>query len=229
VLERAPTANGSAELAPAHSVATGLAKLGLVLRHHAWQEREGSGLTPTQGQILAALHARSEPLTVGELAAELGVRSATISDSLATLVAKGHAVKGPSPRHPRAVAVRLTAKGRRAAARAAAWPDVLLAALDALEPAEQGVLARALTKMIRELQERGEIPVARMCASCRFFRPDAHDDALRPHHCAFVDAPFGDRELRLDCADQQPLPPTEAAALWAAFERSTPATPRRSP
>jgi DNA-binding MarR family transcriptional regulator len=229
VVERAPAADATPDVAPGRSVTTGLAKLGLVLRHHAWQERERSGLTPTQAQILALLRARGEPLTVGDLAAGLGVRSATISDSLSTLVAKGHAVKGPSPRHPRAVAVRLTARGRRAAERAAAWPDVFLAAVDVLEPAEQGVLLRALSKMIRELQERGEIPVARMCGSCCFFRPDAHDDALRPHHCAFVDAPFGDRELRLDCADHQPLPAAEAAALWAAFDRSTPATSRRSP
>jgi DNA-binding MarR family transcriptional regulator len=229
VVERAPTVDAAADLAPGRSVATGLAKLGLVLRHHAWQERGRSGLTPTQAQILALLRARGEPLTVGDLAAGLGVRSATISDSLSTLVAKGHAVKGSSRHHSRAVAVRLTAGGRRAAERAAAWPDVLLAAVDALEPAEQGVLLRALTKMIHKLQERGEIPLARMCADCCFFRPDAHDDPLRPHHCAFVDAPFGDRELRLDCADHEPLPPADSAALWAAFDRSTPATSRRSP
>jgi hypothetical protein len=105
---------------------------------------------------------------------------------------------------------------------------VLLAAVDALDPAEQAVFLRALTRIIRELQERGEITVARMCASCRFFRPDVHADRARPHHCAFVDAPFGDRELRLDCADQEPLEPAEAAALWAAFDRSRPTTSRRS-
>ncbi|MER3418788.1 MAG: MarR family transcriptional regulator, partial [Chloroflexota bacterium] len=26
----------------------------------------------------------------------------------------------------------------------------------------------------------------------------------RPHHCAFVDAPFGDRSIRLDCPDHAP-------------------------
>jgi DNA-binding MarR family transcriptional regulator len=225
--EHAP-APAEADHSPQATVATGLAKIGLVLRHHAWQDRQQSGLTPTQGQILALLRARGEQLTVGELAAGLGVTSPTVSDSLAALVAKGLARKRPSPRHPRAVAVQLTAAGRRAAERAAAWPDVLLAAVDALDPAEQAVFLRALTRIIRELQERGEIPVARMCASCRFFRPDVHANRARPHHCAFVDAPFGDRELRLDCADQEPLEPAEAAALWAAFDRSRPTTSRRS-
>jgi DNA-binding MarR family transcriptional regulator len=227
VIQRAPAPERRDD-APSPSVTTGLAKLGLVLRHHAWQEREQSGLTPTQAQILALLRARAEPLSVGELATELGVRSATVSDSLSALAAKGLARRDRSPRHPRAVAVRLTARGRRAAERAAGWPDVLLAAVDTLGPDEQGALLRALTKMIRELQERGEIPVARMCASCRFFRPDAHSDTERPHHCAFVDAPFGDRELRLDCADHQPLAAAEAAAVWSAFDRSRPVTSRRS-
>ena len=218
MLERPP--NGAHS--PSVTVATGLAKLGLVMRHHAWQERRGTGLSPTQGQILALLRAR-EPRTVGELATALGVSSPTVSDSLAALVAKGLARKQPSPRHPRAVAARLTPAGRQAAERSAAWPDFLLAAVDSLGPEEQAVFLRALTKMIRELQERGRIPIQRMCASCRFFRPYAHDDVERPHHCAFVDAPFGDRELRLECVDQQPLPPAEAAAVWHAFTHPTPA------
>jgi hypothetical protein len=32
-------------------------------------------------------------------------------------------------------------------------------------------------------------------------RPTLTSD--RPHHCRFVDAPFGDSELRLDCVDHQ--------------------------
>jgi DNA-binding MarR family transcriptional regulator len=225
--ERAPARTGNGH-SPEATVATGLAKIGLVLRHHAWRERQQSGLTPTQGQILALLRAHGEPPTVGDLAAGLGVTSATVSDSVSALVAKGFVRKRPSPRHPRAVAVSLTAAGRRCAERAGVWPDVLLAAVEALDPAEQAVFLRALTKMIRALQERGEIPVARMCASCRFFRPHVHADRERPHHCAFVDAPFGDRELRLDCGDQEPLPPAEAAALLAAFDQSRPTTSRRS-
>jgi len=58
--------------------------------------------------------------------------------------------------------------------------------------------------MIAALQEQGRIPVARMCPTCRFFRPNVHDDPERPHHCAFVDAPFGDRSVRIDCPDHEP-------------------------
>lgn len=46
---------------------------------------------------------------------------------------------------------------------------------------------------------------ARMCVTCTDFRPDVNDDPVRPHHCAFVDAAFGDGETRVDCADFVPV------------------------
>jgi hypothetical protein len=93
-----------------------------------------------------------------------------------------------------------------------------LAAVDELTPAEQEVFLRGLVKMIRTLQERGEIPVSRMCVTCRYFRPNVHPDLSTPHHCAFVDAPFGDRQLRLECADHEPAPVEQAERAWARFE-----------
>jgi hypothetical protein len=71
--------------------------------------------------------------------------------------------------------------------------------------------------MIRPLQQGGEIPVSRMCLTCRFFRPHEHDDPAQPHHCAFVDAPFGHGQRRLDCADHQPASPALSDAAWEAF------------
>ena len=80
--ERAPEPTEAVHSPPA-TVATGLAKIGLVLRHHAWQERQQSGLTPTQGQILALLRARGEQLTVGELAAGLGKDPQVVATAMA--------------------------------------------------------------------------------------------------------------------------------------------------
>ncbi len=185
---------------PAALVVTGLAKIGLVLRHEAWRGRAETGLTPTQSQILALLRARGDSVTLGELARELGVSAPTASESVATLAVKGLVEKVRS----RTLAVSLTARGRREADRAARWPDFLLEAVDALTPDEQAVFLRGLATMIRTLQEQGRIPIARMCATCRFYRPNVHADPERPHHCDFVDAPFGDRQLRLDCADWLP-------------------------
>lgn len=190
----------AAESSPSVLVATGLAKIGLVLRHEAWRDRGRTGLTPTQSQILVVLRARGNA-SLGQLAAELGVSAPTASDAVAALIAKGLVSKSRG----RTLSIRLTAAGRREAEQASRWPDVLLEAIDELSADEQAVFLRGLTKMIRRLQEQGRIPIARMCTTCSFFRPDVHSDPERPHHCAFVDAPFGDRQLRLDCRDWRPL------------------------
>jgi DNA-binding MarR family transcriptional regulator len=198
---------------------TGLAKLGIALKSRAWQEAGAQGLTPTQGQLLALLRLRQRR-RVSDLAEELGITAATASDAIGALVAKGLVAKVRSSQDGRAHLVELTPAGAREADRVAGWPDFLLDAVDALSPAEQAALLRALLKMIRVLQERRQIPVARMCVSCRFFRPNVHPDPERPHHCAFVDAPFGDQQLRLECPDQEPAPAEQAERLWTAFSGS---------
>jgi DNA-binding MarR family transcriptional regulator len=186
----------------AHNVVTGLAKLGLALRHESWRRREESGLTPTQAEILVFLGACGQRgVRLSELADGLGVTAATASESLRALHEKGLVSKERDAGDARALAVTLTERGRRDAEREAAWPDLFLEAVGALGDEEQAVFLRGLVAMIRSLQEQGRIPVARMCVTCTFFRPDVHDDPERPHHCAFVDAPFGDRQLRLDCDD----------------------------
>jgi hypothetical protein len=41
-----------------HRVAVGLAKIGLALKSHAWQNAGQQGLTPTQGQVLTLLRTK---------------------------------------------------------------------------------------------------------------------------------------------------------------------------
>jgi DNA-binding MarR family transcriptional regulator len=210
-------------------VTTGLAKVGLALKQEAWAQAGGRGLTPTQGQVLALLRANPGGLRLGVLAGQLGVTTATTSDSVAALERKGLVAKLPVTGDGRAVLVRLTPAGVREAAAAAAWPDFLLEAVDELSDAEQAAFLRGLVTMIRTLQTRGRIPVARMCVSCVFFRPYRHDHPATPHHCTFVDAPFGDGELRLDCPDHAPAPAELAARTWEAFRAPDPTAPRRDP
>lgn len=196
----------------------GLAKLGLATRHRAWSEAEGQGLTPTQGQILAMLRTRAERgMRVTELAAALAVTAATTTVAVQALERKGLVHKSRAPQDGRARTITLTDAGQHEAERAVGWSDFLLAAVDELTPDEQEVFLRGLVKMIRALQERGEIPISRMCVTCRFFRPNVHSDARSPHHCAFVDAPFGDRHLRLECPDHDPAPREQANSAWVRF------------
>lgn len=186
-------------------LSTGLAKLGLAIKAKSWRKAAREGLTPTQGQILAQLLSLGEDgASLRQVAAQLGVRPPTAAEAVAALARKGLVRKSSDPRDGRSVRIRLTHKGVEAARRAASWPDFLSGALDRLTAAEQTALLGALIKMIRHLQEQGEIPVARMCVECRYFRPNAHRSRRRPHHCDFVDAAFGERDFRLDCPDFEP-------------------------
>jgi DNA-binding MarR family transcriptional regulator len=202
----------------AHRLVTALAKVGLALRTRAWQAAGERGLTPTQTQLLTLLDGGSAPgARLAQLAAGLGVTPATASEAVAALVRKGLVKSERAADDARARDIRLTRAGRQMARRAAGWTDFLRAAADTLEPGEQAVFLRGLVKMIRELQERGEIPVSRMCVTCLYFRPDEHPGEELPHHCAFVDAPFGDRSLRLDCGDHVVVPPDRSGELWKRF------------
>jgi DNA-binding MarR family transcriptional regulator len=218
-MEHAPTRREEPDLLAARQVATGVAKLGLVVRTEAWQARHRTGLTPTQSQILALLRSTEpEPLSLRALAEGLGVTSATASESLDALVAKGMAARHRSPHDARTLAIRLTPAGRQEADDSAAWPDAILAAATELEDDEQAAFLRGLTKIIRRLQQERRISVARMCATCSFFRPNSHPESFdRPHHCAYVDAPFGDRQLRIDCAEHDPADPETAEQNWQRF------------
>src|SRR5688572_16162697 len=183
-------------------IATGLHKLGMAMKQQTWLQAAEDGLSPTQGQILAAL-AIDGALTATALSQRLGVTLPTISDSVRVLVDKQLVDKRPDPSHPRASQLTLTAAGQARASRAAPWPEFLASAVSALSDDERAAFLTGLVKMIRALQERGQIPTSRMCVTCVHFRPDVHDGP-RPHHCGFVDAPMAPTHLRLDCPEHDP-------------------------
>ena len=207
-------------------LAAGLSRLSVALRAGQWRLAEARGLSPTQAQALAVIAARSGPgrpaPRLSEVADQLAITRATASDAVSTLERKGLVARQPDPRDGRAAGLVLTEAGSAAAREAGDWPAVLLDAAADLPPAEQESLLRLVVKMIRGLQVRGAIAPARLCVTCRYFRPYAHGDALAPHHCAYVDAPFGDRHLRLDCPEQDPLPDDEAEAVWTRFATGAP-------
>lgn len=208
-------------------VTAGLAKIGLAMRWRAWHRGGPWRLTPTQGQILAHLAtAAAEGITLSEVAWALAITPATACVAVRALAAKGLVMRVRSRRDARRLSIRLTKAGHREAARVSGWWDFLASAVDALEPTEQEVFLGALIKMVRVLQLRGQIPVARMCVTCRFFRPHVNDDLRRPHHCAFVNAPLGGRDLRLECPDHETADPRQATRSWRRFIRWSAARPQ---
>ncbi|MCC6751632.1 MAG: winged helix-turn-helix transcriptional regulator [Deltaproteobacteria bacterium] len=197
----------------AQRLVAGLGKVSLAMKSQAWQAAGPRGLSPTQAQVLMLLRVR-HPRRLSQLAEELAVTAPTASDAVATLVRKGLVGKERELTDARAIAISLTAKGRREAERLADWPDFLLDAVADLEPSEQDLLLRVSIKLVRFLQLHGQISTSRMCATCRFFVPYAHDEAERPHHCAFTDAALAECELLFDCPDQEAAEPEHADRTW---------------
>lgn len=181
-------------------VAAGFSQLGLYLRTQQWRAAKALDLTPTQIGILTFLKRRG-PNKVLFLAKLLGVAQPTASRVIATLERKGLVEKNPDPGDGRATRISLTPAGGQLASDQPEFPEALLSALAGLDPLENTILHRVLSKIILELQEAGAIEPQRMCCTCRFFRPHLYPNAVKPHHCDFVDAPFGTTSLRLDCGD----------------------------
>src|SRR6516225_9251804 len=148
-----------------------LLRLSTAMRSQAWEWAEGAGLTPTQGEILVLLMQRKGPMRLGEIARETQLTAATTSDAVSTLEHKGLVEKRRALDDGRALAVRLSARGRTAAKKALQWPDFLTKAVGLLGADEQGALYRALLKTLRELQMNGDVPPHRMCVTCKHFQP----------------------------------------------------------
>jgi DNA-binding MarR family transcriptional regulator len=210
---------------PDQQIIFALGRLSAVLRAGEWQA--GTGLPPAQSEILRRVALR--PMRQADLAAHLSVSAASVSDSVSSLVTKGLVARVADPADRRAAQVAATEAGRTLIAERSGVPDALRQALADLPEHRRAALLETLVHLIRSLQESGAIPLQRMCLTCRHFRPYVHSDAVRPHHCAFVDAAFGTADLRLDCGEYEAANAGEAAANWRTFDTAEVGKPDAPP
>jgi DNA-binding MarR family transcriptional regulator len=202
-------------------LASGLEKIGLAMKSRTWRREGRAGLGPLQRQVLTLL--RSKPgqrAQVTTVANELAVRLPTASEVIATLERKQLVRRRRDTSDGRVVMAQLTAKGNRSCTPSSGMPDRLGVATETLSGPEQVVLLTSLMKVIRSLQDQGEISVARMCVSCQSFRPNQHDNADRPHHCDYLNVSFGDRSLRLDCPVYEPASAVQVNEAWTTYTGS---------
>ncbi|MHB8916319.1 MAG: MarR family winged helix-turn-helix transcriptional regulator [Thiobacillus sp.] len=181
-------------------LADGLTRLAAVARQLDWQAAATAGLSPTQADILRFVANRPEGARLTAAAAHVGVRKATASDAVAALESKALVRKYADVTDGRAIALKATAKGLRAAE---TWPCSFAPIVAGLTEAEQELLLDLVIKMIRQLQQRQLIAPQRICVSCRHFRENVAPGTSTPHFCAFVGAPMADRHLRVDCAEYE--------------------------
>ena len=191
-------------LPPAQQLLVGIARLGQAIRMDAWRNNGPHNLSPLQADIVTFLAEEAVPRRQGDIVAALASTPPTVSDAVKALRAKKLLEGVRDPKDARAIVVRLTAEGESEARRLGDVSQVMSEAFSVLSEADLAAMLRGTATVMRGLQDRHAIPVSRMCLTCRFFAPNAHpEDAAHPHHCNFVDAPFGDAELRVTCPDHQ--------------------------
>ncbi|POR49736.1 MarR family transcriptional regulator [Paraburkholderia eburnea] len=193
-----------------------LLRLSTAMRSQAWDWAEGAGLTPTQGEILVLLMQRKGPMRLGEIARETALTAATTSDAVSTLETKGLVEKRRALDDGRALAVRLTARGRTAAKKAAQWPDFLSKAVGTLRADEQSAFYRTLLKTVYVLESQEAMPQHRMCLSCSHFEP-SKTPKKTPHKCALLGIQMADTDLRLDCSVYEQADATTQKKNWKIF------------
>ena len=182
-------------------------RIGHVMRAQLRAVASRDGLSPMQADLLMQLSHRG-PAEVGQLAVSLDVRKPTISDSVAALVRKGlltrHTISADRRRHR----LTLTASGREVAARLTEWRQPFQVALAEThlrgDRTSKAAIYEWLVGVVSRLHQDGLVTVARTCGTCRFFRPDRHNESEYPHHCALLDLPLGGERLRLDCPEHEP-------------------------
>jgi len=195
-----------------------LLRLSTAMRSQAWDWAEGAGLTPTQGEILVLLMQRKGPMRLGEIARETALTAATTSDAVSTLETKGLVEKRRALDDGRALAVRLTTRGRTAAKRAAQWPDFLTKAVGTLRDEEQSAFYRTLLKTVYLLEVQDTMPAHRMCITCTHL--DASKNPKRkPHHCESLRIDMADTGLRLDCSAYERADAQEQKKNWKIFSQ----------
>ncbi|MEU4693883.1 MarR family winged helix-turn-helix transcriptional regulator [Actinoplanes sp. NPDC023714] len=189
---------------PVTQLLAGLARLGQAVRMEAWRNAGPHNLSPLQADIVTLLAAERAPLRQGDIVAALASTPPTVSDAVKVLRKKELLDAVRDPGDARVVLLTLSPAGAEEAARLDVVSENLGGAVAALSPDDFAAMMRGTVTLMRELQDRKAIPVSQMCVTCRFFVPDAHPaETGRPHHCNFVDAPFGDTELRVTCPDHE--------------------------
>ncbi len=166
---------------------------------------ERAALPPPHRQVLLLLGRRDREFRLSDLAAELGSSVAATMAIVSPLVADGLVEMRPAPSYAaHDMRIAATERGLALTPAPSNWAENVLGTVEDLDEHTQARLLRIVTTRITQLQREGRIPVSRMCLSCRFFDGYRHPGTDTPHHCWFVDAPFGYRELRLHCPDHIP-------------------------
>lgn len=186
-------------------LAAALERMGHLTRTMVARQTYAEGVSALQMQLLTRLRTPAAGPRVSDLAVELDVSQATVSDALSTLRRKDLVSKERDPADRRSTVFALTAAGEELADRLASWDRPLTDRMVDLPETDKGTALRLVLDLVARLHADGVINVARTCLTCRSFN-DA-PEVGGPYRCTLLDVDFDDRHLRVDCAEHEPAGP----------------------
>ncbi|MBF6026028.1 MarR family winged helix-turn-helix transcriptional regulator [Lysobacter niastensis] len=207
---------------PREQAAAGLEQLASLIRAQSWRPDGTPSLPPTQAAVMRMLVGSSEGMKARQIAERLGISAASLSDSLKAMESKGWIRREADPADKRASLVRLAPAGESIARQLREPGQGIASLVQPMHERDVGALLRVTQLLVLEAQRQGLATGARTCLGCRFFRPNSTGDARHPHFCEFISQPFGDPELRTDCAEQSPADAHRLAANAEGFRLHAP-------
>jgi DNA-binding MarR family transcriptional regulator len=131
-----------------------LAKCYALVLREVREAPSSSALTLAQFDVLAQLMRHPEGMTAGALSEELLVTAGNVTGLIDRLEAQRLVTRRPAPDDARVRIIRLTAQGKRLAAREVARHEQLLGQIfSALEPREQQAIASSLDRVRLALEK----------------------------------------------------------------------------
>lgn len=182
--------------------AEGLVRLGQILAASMSAAAVSRGLSQLQLEILSCMLTRESGEPVGFLAKRFMISSATISDSLRVLQAKGLITKTRHPDDARSVLVMITVAGREAATEAVTVIERVSRIVADWDESRRAEMHPAICELINRLQKATASPVDRMCLTCLHFAINCDlEGNSAPYFCRAFNIPLREIELRIECGE----------------------------
>ena len=181
-------------------LAGALERLGHVTRTMLARSTYAESVSPLQYQLLVRLRSASAGPRVSDLAVELDVSQATISEALSAMRRKGLVHRRQDLVDRRSSVLSLTAEGEALCDRLDQWDGPLRQNLSGIGEHEKAVALRVMLQLIADFQRDGIINVARTCLTCRYL---SETESGERYHCTLLDVNLGDAQLRVDCSEHE--------------------------
>jgi len=179
-----------------------LERVGHATRTMILRQAYAAGVSPLQHQLLLRVRAMGGRARVSDLAVELDVSQATVSEALGTLRRKELVAKAQDPADRRNAVYTVTTAGAELHEHLAAWDGPLAGSLSRLAEDEKASTLRVVLGVVADLHGEGVVGVARTCLTCRFFDGEG-GSATTPYRCTLLEVDFSDAHLRVDCTEHE--------------------------